>query len=92
MSAPVGLLVALVVIGFLATRDGILGQVADWLAFVVAAFLVVGSLGETFAPDPVTTPRGILVVSGIVGLAFASLVVWSAVNDLRKRKSPNPDA
>ena len=66
----------MVVVGFLATRDGVLGKAADVLTFVVAAILLVGSLGETFAPNPVTTPRAVLVVSGLVGLSSSSLLAW----------------
>jgi uncharacterized membrane protein len=87
LSAPLVFLLAIVVIGAIASRDGRVGVVGDVLALVIGAFTLVASLGETFAADPVTTPRGVLVVSGLLGVAFAGAILWSVLRDLRDRRS-----
>ncbi len=87
ISSPVGFLVATAIVGALATRDGVIGSIADVLALVVAVFTLIGSLGEAFAPDPVTAPRAVLVASGVLGLTFALLIAWSVFHDLRLRRA-----
>ena len=90
MSAPLPFVVGMVVVGALATRRGRVGVAGDVLAFVIALFVLVASLGETFAASPVTAPRWVLVVSGVLGLALAGLISWAAVHDLKLRQGASP--
>ena len=87
VSSPLGFLVVTAIVGVLATRDSVIGTIADALALVIAVFTIIGSLGEAFAPDPVTAPRVVLVASGVLGLVFAALIAWSVFRDLRLRRS-----
>ncbi|MCZ3388551.1 MAG: hypothetical protein LH645_05390 [Actinomycetia bacterium] len=87
LSAPLPFIVAMVVAGVLATRTGRVGVVGDVLAFVVALFTMVASLGEAFGASPVTSPRGVLIVSGVLGVALAVLIIWATVHDLRARRT-----
>ena len=86
LSAPIGLVLVMVVAGLLAIPRGRIGYVGDVLAVIVGAFTLVGSLGETFSPDPVTAPRGVLIVSGVIGVFFALAVVATVVHDVRLRR------
>lgn len=90
LSAPLPFVVGMVVVGALATRRGRVGVAGDVLAFVIALFVLVASLGETFAASPVTAPRWVLVVSGVLGLALAGLISWAAVHDLKLRQGASP--
>lgn len=86
VSAPLLFLAGMVVVGAMALRRGALGFVGDILAIVMAVFTVVASLGESFAADPVTTPRVVLVASGILGIFLALLIVLAVIHDLRLRR------
>ena len=86
VSAPLVFLAGMVVVGAMALRRGALGFVGDILAIVMAVFTVVASLGESFAADPVTTPRVVLVASGILGIFLALLIVLAVIHDLRLRR------
>jgi hypothetical protein len=86
LSAPIGLILVMVVTGLLAIPRGRVGYLGDTLACVVAAFTLVGSLGESLSPDPVTTPRGVLVLSGVLGVCFALAIVVTVVHDVRLRR------
>ena len=87
LSAPLPFIVAMVVAGVLATRTSRVGVVGDVLACVIALFTIVASLGETFAARPVTSPRGVLITSGVVGVALAGLIIWAALHDLQVRRT-----
>jgi hypothetical protein len=87
LSAPLPFIVATAVIGGLATLKGRVGFAGDVLAMVIAAFTIIASLGETFAATPVTTPRGVLIVSGVIGVALAALIIWVGIRDLRVRRA-----
>ncbi len=86
LSAPIGLVVLMVVAGLLAIPRGRIGYLGDTLSVVIAGFTLVGSLGEALSPEPVTTPRGVLVVSGVLGVAFALAIVAAVVHDVRLRR------
>jgi hypothetical protein len=87
LSAPIGSLVVVALVGLLATRDGVAGMIGDGLAVVVTGFLLIGSLAETFAPDPVTAPRAVLIVSGVIGVTFAGFIIWAVIRDVRVRRA-----
>ena len=86
VSAPLVFLAGMVVIGAMATRRGALGIVADGLAIPIAVLVTVASLGETFAADPVTAPRAVLIGSGVLGVLLALLIVGAAIHDVRLRR------
>lgn len=86
LSAPIGLVLLMVVAGLLAIPRGRIGYLGDALCVVVAGFTLVGSLGESLSPEPVTTPRGVLVVSGVLGVCFAVAIVVTVVHDVRLRR------
>ena len=87
VSAPLVFLAGMVVVGAMALRRGVLGIVGDFLAIVIAGFSAVASLGESFAADPVTAPRLVLVASGILGTFMALLIVVAVIHDLRLRRA-----
>jgi hypothetical protein len=87
LSAPMPFIIATAAIGGLATMKGRMGFVGDLLGMVIAAFTIVASLGETFAASPVTAPRGVLIVSGVLGVALAAIIMWAGLRDLRLRRS-----
>ncbi len=90
VSAPLALLLLMIVTGALATRRGWIGVLGDLMALPLAAVNLVGALGESLAPDPVTAPRGVLVASGALGVVVAVIVVWAVAHDLRVRRAPKP--
>jgi uncharacterized membrane protein YccC len=77
----------MVIAGLLAMPRGAVGYVGVGLAVVVAVVTLVGSLGETFSPDPVTAPRSALVVSGVIGVAIAAAILVTVVHDVRVRRA-----
>ena len=87
VSAPLVFLAGMVVVGVMALRPGALGLVGDALAIAIAGVTVIASLGESFASDPVTTPRVVLVASGILGSLLALLIVVAVIHDLRLRRA-----
>jgi len=87
LSAPLPFVVVMVVAGLLALPRGAIGYVGDVLAVVVAGITLVGSLGETFSPDPVTTPRGVLVASGVLGVLLVGGILATVVHDVRLRRA-----
>jgi peptidoglycan/LPS O-acetylase OafA/YrhL len=87
LSAPVGFVLLMVVAGLLARPRGPVGYVGDGLAVVVAVVTLVGSLGETFSPDPVTAPRGVLVASGVLGAVIVVGILATVVHDVRLRRA-----
>ena len=87
VSAPLTFLVGMVVVGAMALRRGALGFVGDILAIVMAVFTAVASLGESFATEPVTTPRIVLAGSGVLGIFLTLLIVVAVIHDLRLRRT-----
>ena len=87
VSAPLVFLAGMIVVGAMALRRGALGFVGDILAIVMAVFTLVASLGESFAADPITTPRFVLVGSGVLGIFLALLIVLAVIHDLRLRRA-----
>lgn len=86
VSAPLVFIAGMAVIGAMAARGGALGMVGDGLAIPVATILVVASLGESFADNPVTAPRAVLIASGVLGTALALLIVGAVIHDVRLRR------
>ena len=87
VSAPLAFLVGMVVVGAMALKRGALGFVGDILAIVMAVFTAVASLGESFATEPVTTPRIVLAGSGVLGIFLTLLIVVAVIHDLRLRRT-----
>lgn len=87
VSAPLVFLAAMVVVGAMALRRGALGVVGDVLAIVIAGFSAVASLGESLVAGSVTTPRIVLVASGVLGIFLALLIVVAVIHDLRLRRA-----
>ncbi len=87
LSAPILFIFAIVVVGVLATRKNFVGVAGVALALVIALLTTVAGLGETFAANPVTSPRGVLIVSGVMGVFFAAMIIWAAMHDLRVRRT-----
>ena len=86
VSAPLVFLAGMVVIGAMATRRGAPGIVGDGLAIAIAIVVAVASLGESFAADPVTAPRAVLIGSGVLGILLALLIVGAVIHDVRLRR------
>ena len=59
---------------------------------LVAAAMLVGSLGEAFAPASADTPKAVLVSSGAIGVVMSALVLPVAVAAWRSAGRADADA
>lgn len=60
--------------GLLVRRRGWVGMTAAGVLLVIGGLFIIGGLGEIFAPEPVTTPRSVLVVGGVVAITAGGLL------------------
>jgi hypothetical protein len=86
VSAPLTLIVGLVVVGLLATRQGALGTAGDVLAVLLGVAMLIGGVGEAVVKNHVDTPRVVPVGSAALSVALAAVVVWAVTLDLRTRQ------
>jgi len=73
ISAPVTILAVLVLLTLLVTSPRWWGTLSAALFCLVAVLMVIGSLGEAFAPPTFDVPRTVLVASGVVGGALGAV-------------------
>lgn len=66
-------------------RDGVLGVVGATLLTILGALFVIGGLGEIFAPDPITTPRAVLLAAGLVAIGGGAVLVTASSAVLVRR-------
>lgn len=87
VSAPLLPVVLMVLVALLAPRRDRWSWVGVTLAYVTAALVGVGGLGEMAAEPTVDTPRSVLIGSGVawlvVAFALVALATWAVVQSRR---------
>ena len=88
ISAPL-LPVVLMVVAFLAPRRDRLSWVGVSLAYVTAAVVGIGGVGEMVAEPTEDTSRAVLTISGIAWLVVAAVLIALATSAVvRSRRAP----
>ena len=92
LSAPLSVMVALVLLTLLASSRRWWGTIGVVGLCLLAVVTFIGSMGEAFAPATPDVPRAVLVVSGILGIILCPLLLLTAIMELvdraRARRQP----
>jgi hypothetical protein len=86
VSAPLGPISVLLAAAILSRRRDRWELVGVGLIAVVALLMCIGALGEAFAEATPDVPRGVLVGSGILGVAIAAGLLGLCVRQLAERR------
>ena len=93
LSAPLSVMVALVVFTLLASSRRWWGTIGVVGLCLLAVVTFIGSMGEAFAPATPDVPRAVLVASGILGIILCPLLLLTAIMELvdraRARRQPS---
>ncbi|MGH2748047.1 MAG: hypothetical protein ACRDKB_09010 [Actinomycetota bacterium] len=87
LAAPLGPMIVFALMIFLLTRTGVWEKIGTIGVMLLAILFLIGSLGEAFASGEITTPRSVLIISGIIGTVMSLIMFGAGIMAFREPRS-----